>query len=153
MRPDFSSIFISFTVELSSRARCHHFQTSTLVGTSGFIASIVAEETGCGSADAPWVIKAQQGQRINITLYDFALSSNQTTSQDPSSVCRVYATLRELSSTRSVTVCGGKQRVRHVYTSATEQVQLRILNSKTPSTRIYSVFQYTGKGVASGCET
>ncbi len=42
---------------------------------TGYIASVVTEETGCGSQQNPWVITAKPGQIINITLYDFGISS------------------------------------------------------------------------------
>jgi len=38
----------------------------------GVLASLVAAETGCGSAHAPWHLRALPGQRINITLLDFS---------------------------------------------------------------------------------
>ena len=38
----------------------------------GILASLVAAETGCGSAHAPWHLRALPGQRINITLLDFS---------------------------------------------------------------------------------
>ncbi len=37
----------------------------------GYIASVITEETGVGSADCPWQIRAKPGQKINVTLYDF----------------------------------------------------------------------------------
>jgi hypothetical protein len=37
----------------------------------GYLASIVTEETGCGSMDTPWLIKAEPGQTIRIRLLDF----------------------------------------------------------------------------------
>ena len=38
----------------------------------GILASLVAAETGCGTAHAPWHLRALPGQRINITLLDFS---------------------------------------------------------------------------------
>lgn len=42
---------------------------------------------------------------------------------------------------RSVTVCGGKQRVSHVYSSASHQVELRVLGRNRNF-----VVNYTGEG-------
>ncbi len=42
-----------------------------LTAPSGHIANVVTEETRCGGDDAPWLIEAKPGQRINLTLYDF----------------------------------------------------------------------------------
>ena len=41
----------------------------------GYIASSVTEMTGCGNSDCPWVLTAPQGQQLNISLYDFAVTS------------------------------------------------------------------------------
>ena len=38
----------------------------------GILASLVAAETGCGTAHAPWHLRALPGQRINVTLLDFS---------------------------------------------------------------------------------
>jgi hypothetical protein len=52
--------------------------STTAVGDSpvngGYLASIVTEETGCGSMDTPWVIRAQPGQTIRIHLLDFGMA-------------------------------------------------------------------------------
>ena len=101
-------------------------------------------------SDAPWIIRMEKGQKISVTLYDFALklinsSGADVVSGTPNSkICRVYATIREATNTRSITVCGGNSRVRHVYTSVTNQVELRILNSKTPHDPLYFLFKYQG---------
>ena len=42
----------------------------------GVLASLVAAETGCGSAHAPWHLRALPGQRINITLLDFSWAAS-----------------------------------------------------------------------------
>ena len=43
---------------------------------SGYIASVLTAETvsleTCGSAQCPWLIAVQPGQRINLTLYDYS---------------------------------------------------------------------------------
>ena len=46
-----------------------------------------------GSEECPWVIESRPGQRINITLYDFARHNEG----DPENhdVCRLYATITE----------------------------------------------------------
>ena len=48
-------------------------QQSQVQGTNSFLlSSWVTEETGCGTADSPWVVLAGEGQRVNLTLYDFS---------------------------------------------------------------------------------
>lgn len=46
--------------------------------THGFIANIATSDTpACDGTTHPWVIRASPGQRINLTLYDFALAGAQ----------------------------------------------------------------------------
>ena len=55
-------------------------------GQSGYLSGVWAAETGCGTVDAPWHVRVQPGQRINVTLFDFAVPSstnnNRTSSAD-----------------------------------------------------------------------
>ena len=45
------------------------------VGTEGCISSYITQKTGCGDSDNSWLLTANVGQRINITLIDFVSSS------------------------------------------------------------------------------
>ncbi len=54
---------------------CRTAKYLELKETTGYIASVFTEETGCGSHQSPWIIVGRPGQKINITLYDFGLSS------------------------------------------------------------------------------
>ena len=40
---------------------------------SGYLASVETLDTGCGNRDCPWLLEALEGQRINISIYDFGL--------------------------------------------------------------------------------
>jgi len=70
-----------YSVETGERASCRrHKAVRILVGydghpSSGFLASVMTEETGLGSSDCPWIIETQPGQRINLTLHNFAAVS------------------------------------------------------------------------------
>jgi len=69
-------------------------------GESGVIASYTSRALGVGTTVAcPWVIVAQPGQRINLTLMSFA----DTTAQ--SSSCSEYAVVAERSKYRDIVVC------------------------------------------------
>ena len=48
----------------------YHVSTTLL---SGYLAGVWAADTGCGTTDAPWVIKVGLGQRINVTVLDFSV--------------------------------------------------------------------------------
>ena len=62
------------SVEAGSRSQCNSKRRLELTQPEGTIASQAAEERGFGTRRCPWVIKAQPGQRINITLLDFGLA-------------------------------------------------------------------------------
>jgi len=38
----------------------------------GYLASYVTELTGCGGPFTPWLIEAQHGQTIQLTLFNFS---------------------------------------------------------------------------------
>lgn len=67
-----------YLVETGEQASCRrHKAVRILAGydghpSSGFLASVLTEETGLGSSDCPWIIETQSGQRINLTLHNFA---------------------------------------------------------------------------------
>jgi len=136
-------------------------------GGGGLLSSQVTEQTGCGTADWPWLIEAGEGQRVNITLLDFAHEAHAATTPPGNSAgslfhhwksspesgefgnglaasagrgnsagtsyardgrtCKVYATIRDGSGSRSTTICGGRAPVTHVFLSTTSRVEIRLL--------------------------
>ena len=98
------------------------------MSTEGYLSSYITRQTGCGNADHPWMLKAEIGQRINITLIDFTSNQN-TLSGVNSNVCMVYATIRESDSAITHTVCGGKgHKVIPVFMSASNKVEVKIVS-------------------------
>ena len=65
-----------FTVEMADQRTCQRSDHVRITSTAGYIASVVSEETGCGTGQTPWIIEEQEGQRINITLIDFNVYEN-----------------------------------------------------------------------------
>ena len=61
---------------------CYLQEAVQVSQTSGYLASIVTEETGCGSTTTPWQIVAKAGQRINFTLYDFGVANSTSSATD-----------------------------------------------------------------------
>ena len=65
-------------METGERASCRRHKAVRIVAgdddqpSSGFLASVTTEETGLGSAECPWLISTRPGQRINLTLHNFA---------------------------------------------------------------------------------
>ena len=85
--------FPLFSVVSTSQENCHINRMVDIAvdGTPSFIGNIVTEETGCGGADNPWILRAKPGQRINITMMDFGVSlreRNETATLYTASICR-----------------------------------------------------------------
>jgi len=57
---------------MAAKADCHAHRPIVVSDPSGYLASLTAAETGCGTSDAPWLIQVRPGQRINVTLFDFS---------------------------------------------------------------------------------
>jgi len=131
-------------------------------GRSGVLASITAQELGVGTESCPWLIVAAPGQRINITLMDFAaydrspslvvaaaaarsrprrdLSPTGRTGQSQrqydagTRYCREYAVVSEDTGTKNLVVCSDhRPRTRLVYTSKSHRLKV-IFSDVTSST-------------------
>nr|UCK81572.1 Gal-binding and CUB domains containing receptor 8 [Arenicola marina] len=121
-------------------AEAQHCEMSSFIlpsATVGYLSSLVTMETGKGSERCPWIIQARHGQRVNVTLLDFARSPAAQDNQVPDGhgVCKVYALLNEIrgessdesSPERSLSVCSSKNRTRHVYVSGGHGLEVRIM--------------------------
>ena len=78
-----------FTVEMADKMTCQRSDHVRITSTAGYIASVVSEETGCGTGQTPWIIEEQEGQRINITLIDFNVYENGKVSLTPRRITNV----------------------------------------------------------------
>lgn len=106
-----------------------------------FISSDVTRTTRCGAAEYPWILKAPEGQKVTLSMIDFSLNGTTPGFSDASrnpletGVCLVYASVRDGQpetgvQRRSTTICGRlRPRMRHVFTSVTNYIELRILQS------------------------
>lgn len=61
----------SSPVEIGRNAACEEGRPVVLTGLGGYLAKVVAEKTGLGSAKCPWMIEAKHGQTVSITMLDF----------------------------------------------------------------------------------
>ena len=78
-------------------ASCKGHEYVKPTATSGHLSSLVTETTRCGSAETPWLLTAQPGQKINITLWDFSLGGfveNGTITFPSKQHCHVYAIIK-----------------------------------------------------------
>jgi len=76
-----SSSYVIVAVFTAESTECRHstpIRLPAFHSSVGHIASLATQETGwCGTDSSPWLIEAQPGQRINITMLDFGLQSGQ----------------------------------------------------------------------------
>ena len=105
---------------------------------TGYLASYITEQTGCGGPVSPWLIRADRGQTIHLTLLGFTAKNYDDDDDDDrhvtTSLCPVYAVITELGHSemklghgRNVSVCGGMlSRERHVFSSLTNQITVSI---------------------------
>lgn len=82
-----SSLF-ALAVMTATKQECSIYHRVTVTQASGYLSSHVTQETGIGSLECPWVLRAQPGQRVRIVLLDF-FGASQTV------VCHVYAIVKD----------------------------------------------------------
>ena len=73
------NVVFLLTVATIPWAWCRSPRPVKLNNHTGYLASITTEEHGCGSRDNPWVISVLPGQRVNLTLFDFNVTFNDST--------------------------------------------------------------------------
>jgi len=99
------------TVAYADRSLCRRSAAVELRQSRGFLSNLVADETGCGSFDSAWWLAAQPGQRLRLTLHDFAAAAAQASVTDTSSSSSTSMTGRHhhssggSTSSRRMAVC------------------------------------------------
>ncbi len=84
-----------------------------------------------------------------MTLVDFSVASPGGSVRDyginsDMIGCRVYATVREQGVAKSETICGGEKRFKHIYTSRTNMIEIRVVGQDTSSSQQQFLLQYEG---------
>ena len=118
---------------------------------SGYISNYITSETGRGSAGCPWRIQAESGQRISITLVNFATESSdganvRVDGNGRPKICYQYANIVDAGHSRMQTECQHGSRVVHAYNSTSNVVDVEILTSSSNENGIFFLLYYTGKG-------
>ena len=117
----------------------------------GYLGSITVEENNCGSSSCPWILQALPGQKLNITLIDFAMSSGS--GRDPNTgtghlsipeICYKYAVIRERGKKKDTTICGGQEREKFVYQSDSNSVHIEVAGGRRGGNFGYFLLQYEG---------
>nr|UCK81575.1 Gal-binding and CUB domains containing receptor 6 [Arenicola marina] len=92
------------------------------------ISSHSTDKSGCGSLASPWVIETPPGQRINISMADFGWTSAPRTGV---TLCDTYGYLAETALGINKTICGGRERDRHIHVSSSSRVDIQMLPPST----------------------
>ena len=134
--------YVFFTTVHSGNQRSCATSPTILRAPTGYVARVTAQESGYGTDSCPWLVQGQPGQRINITLLDFAIGGG---SEDvPLDYCRAYAIIRDKQTGRSTTVCGGHARESVVYLSQSNQVEIRIIRTPKRTNIDHFLLRYEG---------
>ena len=142
----FNDFHSTFPVVSAQPRTCKISRQVKVTSPSGYIASVVTEESGCGAENVPWVIEAKPGQRINLTLYDFSrVDQNGAAITRPSRGCVMYAYVRDETSQERHSLCAGGERERHVFTSLSNQVNVHLVKSHFPEGKRNFMIYYEGK--------
>lgn len=103
-----------------------------MVGT--YCLDPVFSVSDCGSIDCPWVIEAEPGQNIQLYLYDFDTYYSVSgvyvdrLGSEFTHTCHVYVIVKEDRNT--MTSCAEGLRERHIYTSLSNRVEIRMVTKK-----------------------
>ena len=119
-----------------------------LVSQSGYISSLIADDSGFGTVRCPWSIRADSGQRFRLTLYNFhhTLSASTVSATQSGKFCEPYFTIRDSNEVLNITSCLGENRAREVYVSEGNLLQVGIIPTgrQTQQPRRF-VIHYEGK--------
>ena len=94
----------------------------------------------CGSRSHPWLLEAQTGQKVNISLLDFSgygqrtqLDTRGLASDDCSPAHVQYGYIVDKTNKNNVSICstGAQQRHKHVYQSAGNVVEIVMTPKQT----------------------
>lgn len=134
--------------------RCRVGQPITLHARSGYLSSSVTTDSGRGSADCPWRLSVASGQRINLTLFNFARVSvpadwSNTPGPTPPAdvarprpkICYQLANLRERRYTRVLTECEGSPRTSHAFLSSSNVMEVDVIVAKVLKVHFLLHFQ------------
>lgn len=139
--------FISIAVATVDHSICRSCDSVKVTAQSGYISSVVTDESGCGSAFCPWILEGKTGQRINITMLDFTAPPT-TEVLAPGGDCSQYndyVILREEREGKSIGICGGIKRRKHVYTTVKHKVSVTIGTAMQRENKGHFLLHYESK--------
>ena len=127
---------------LQIQGDCKSQQEVTAHSKLRYLSSSVTADNGCGVEAAPWVLKAKEGQKINITFIDF-MWKYKTREESPDRCPVQYGNILDVVNNGVVHLCGGLVRSRTIYLSEGSNVQVMIDRTVTQNARF--LIGYQGK--------
>jgi len=123
----------SCVVRVSDALR-QHIRSSSENSDSG------RQRVRCGSRSHPWLLEAQTGQKVNISLLDFSghgqrsqLDTRGLVSDDCSPSHVQYGYIVDKTNKNNVSICSAaaRQRYKHVYLSSGSSVEVVLTSTNT----------------------
>ena len=106
----------------------------------GFLSSLISKETSCGLTESPWILEAETGQKVNLTLMYF----NWHDQEEGGSPCSTkLGYLFDLDSEDIVNICGSTSHTSHLHTTEGNRVQL--LLDKAALADSHFIIKYEGR--------
>ena len=112
----------------------------------GYINRGLATPGRGGTSACPFRVTVPQGQRINLTLFDFSMAGRASEGAG-GTVCQRYATVGDLDGRADIDICSSTDRTSHAYTSLGNSIEIRILEN-LPETSGFFLLHYQGEFVA-----
>jgi len=124
-----------------------------VTSSSTHLANVVTLESRRGSASCPWLFRVSHGQAVNITLIDFTVQQDKTTTQHSGEVqlptCTVYAEMYIAAAAEPTIICSRSQRQRVLYTSTGRQdIRISIRSDRSSQQNFYFLLRVEGKHLA-----
>ena len=140
------NFFFTFTVAVDEEQQCTSHGSIKRTDRVGLLATLITEEYGWGGSACPWVLRVPPGQRINITLFNFARTGGSELLTSDPSVCYELASIREKGhSSKTILTCGTDQRQKNVYISETNEIEIRFVDRLTLRNLGKFLVQHEGK--------
>ena len=133
-------------VATGSQRQCQSREGIKLSKPFGYIATVETEEHGFGSAECPWNIVVSPGQRINITLFNFARHPVANDGGDVRpEVCYEIGAIKEKDEKKRITLCDALGRQTSIFVSKRNSVSVQFVSGPTLRSLGAFVFKYNGK--------
>lgn len=127
LKPYLKIQYICQKVVIPKSENCKNHDERRLVSQNGYLASLISQESGCGSSLLPWHIVLDTGQRVKIQIYTDMYNFQNYKSDSQS--CPTVAIIREKNSLRkhNLTLCDTVKREAGVYLSGTNDLEVGIV--------------------------